>query len=263
MHVAVTGASSGIGEALGREMARSGAAVTLVARRAALLEALDGELCSAGARTCVIPADLSDPEAACAWIPRAEAALGPIDVLINNAGVQDVGPFAESDPASTRRLLALDLETPLRLVREVLPGMLARRSGVIVNVTSLAGLVPTPGMIAYDAAKAGLSAASEALRWELRGTGVHVLTVYPGPVETAMARAAIDVYDGAGGGVASRMPIGTTDVLARRVRRAIERRSARVVYPRFYWLSALFPGISRAVTGLLTPRLGAGPSPAP
>lgn len=251
MHVAVTGASSGIGEALAREWGRAGARVTLVARRRELMERLAGEV----GRALVLPVDLSDPAASTAWIAEAEAAHGPIDVLVNNAGVQDVGAFARSDPESTDRLLAVDLATPLRLVRAVLPAMLGRRAGTIVNVSSLAAIVPTPGMVAYDAAKAGLAAASEALRWEVRGTGVNVLTVYPGPVETAMARHAVGVYEQAGAGVASRMPAGTTDVLARRVVRAVERRSARVIYPRIYWLSALFPGVARSITGALAPRL--------
>jgi short-subunit dehydrogenase len=239
MHVAITGASSGIGEALAREMARAGHKLTLVARRRALLDRLAAEI---GGETFVREQDLRDPRAATQWVASAEAALGPLDVLVNNAGMSNTGLTAQSDPDTAVTLLHTNLVSPLLLTRHVLPGMIARGRGTIVDVASIAALAPQPLFTWYGASKAGLAAFSESLRGELHGTGVHVVTVYPGPVTTPMAEVN---YAAVGGrtGVVGALPEGTADELARRIRRAIERRSARVIYPSFYlstrWLAPL------------------------
>lgn len=238
-HVAITGASSGIGAALVREFVRSGASVTMVARRRDLMETLAAEV---GGRTRIVAADLSHASAL-GWIAPAEAELGPIDVLINNAGVQIIEPTAEVDPAAARALIELDLIVPLALAGAVLPAMLARRAGTIVNISSLAALAPPPGMTHYNAAKSGLAAASESLRGELRRSGVNVLTVYPGPVDTAMSRAAYASYQPSR--FASALPSGTAEELARRVRRAVEQRHGRVIYPRIYAFFRYFQAVPR------------------
>ena len=230
MHIVITGASSGIGAALARELAKlPGARLTLVARRKPLLEALASEL---DAKTLVIERDLSQPEDPSEWLDEAVRANGEVDVLVNNAGVQVIGRTAAIDVARGEASLHVNLLTPLRLTRAVLPGMLARRRGTIVDIASMAALAPTPGMTYYNASKAGLAAASEALRGELRGTGVNVVTVYPGIVATTMAHDALAAY---GSNVALRLqPRGTTSALARIVRAAIVRKRARVIYPRSY-----------------------------
>src|SRR5262249_3961453 len=156
------------------------ARVTMVARRVALLDALRDQL---GEHVRAQPADLADPAQASAWLGDAVAAFGEVDVLVNNAGVQIVARTEEIDVAAMRSLFEVDRLSPLALVQAVLPAMLRRRAGTIVNVTSVAGLAPTPGMTHYSAAKAGLAAASECLRGELRDTGINVVTVYPGPVD--------------------------------------------------------------------------------
>jgi short-subunit dehydrogenase len=254
LHVAVTGASAGIGAAIAREYAANGARLTLVARRRALLEPLAAELLAAhGTRTHIVVADLGALADATAWLAGAEQALGPIDVLVNNAGVQIVGPSVGSDVAAAEALLTVDLLAPLRLCLAVLPDMVARGGGCIVNVASMAAIAPTPGMTYYSAAKAGLAGASEALRGELRRTGVHVVTVYPGPVRTEMEAAARTRYEPSV--VTANLPTGEPAVLARRIRRAVERRSARVVFPRFYHLSRMFPGVTSWVLGRYTPAL--------
>jgi short-subunit dehydrogenase len=250
MHVAVTGASSGIGEAIAREYAAAGADVTLVARRRPLLEKLAGEL---RARTAVVEHDLSDPARAADWIAAAEAKLGPIDVLVNNAGMQIIGPTAEANVDSADALLRTNLLTPLRLVRAVLPAMLARQHGAIVNIASLAALAPTPGMTWYNASKGGLAAASESLRGELLSSGVHVVTVYPGIVDSAMARAGLDAYEQSR--ALALQPRGTPDELARLVRRAVDRRHARVIYPRVYHAARWMPAVTRWVLDHFTPPL--------
>jgi short-subunit dehydrogenase len=245
MHVAITGASSGIGAALAREYGQHGAAVTLVARRRPELEALAASL--PHARVCV--QDLADPAQATAWLGEAERAHGPIDVLINNAGVDNAGPIANMDVALANRLLAVNLQTPIALTRALLPAMLARGHGAIVNVTSVAALAAPPMLATYAASKAGLAAFSESIHIELRARGVHVLTVYPGPVATPMSDL---VYAAFGGrrGTLRLLPEGRADVLARRIRRAQQARAARLIYPRFYWLARWFPGITQAVTAL-------------
>ncbi len=247
-HVVVTGASSGIGAALVREYAGAGARVTMVARRGALLEQLAAEL---GDRVAVVLADLSRPEQATAWLDGAQARFGPVDTLVNNAGVQIVARTVEVECDAMRNLFEVDLLSPLALIQQVLPGMLARDRGAIVNIASLAALAPTPGMTHYSAAKAGIAAASECLRGELRGTGVRVLTVYPGPVDTPMARAAYDVVPPTA--AVKLLPEGVPTVLARRIRMAVERRRARIVYPRVYVLARHTPALTRMMMDAMTP----------
>lgn len=260
MHVVITGASSGIGEALAHEYLRRGAKVTLVARRLDRLE----KIAEGRAEAChLVRADLAEPEPTFDWLAGAERAHGPIDVLVNNAGVQIVAPFVATPIADAERLFRVDALTPFRLTQRVLPAMLARGSGCIVDVASLAAIAPTPGMVFYNAAKAALAALSESLRGELRGTGVHVVTVYPGPVSTDMERAARDAY---GDTAAARaVPTGRTDVLARRIADAVTHRRARVIYPRVYALTRHFPNVTRFLLDRLTPRTRAAAAlpPAP
>jgi short-subunit dehydrogenase len=250
MHVVVTGASSGIGEALVREYARAGAAVTLVARRKELLERLAAEV---GGRTLCVGSDLTRTEAACEWVDEAEQALGPIDVLVNNAGMQIVAPTDATRPEEGEALLRLNVHTPLRLTLRVLPGMLQRGRGTIVDVASMAALTPTPGMYYYNASKAALAAASESLRAELKGTGVHVLTIYPGPVHTPMGDRGIEGYEPSK--AAALLPWGTAEELARLVRQAAEKRKPRLVYPRSYGMSRRFPNLARWLVATCAPRL--------
>jgi short-subunit dehydrogenase len=242
-HVAITGASSGIGEAIAREYLRRGARVTLVARRRALLEGIAA--CAPG-RAHVVARDLGDPAEAASWLPAAEAALGPIDVLVNNAGVNVVGRTAAIAWDEIDAVLRLDLVAPLRILRAVLPGMIERGGGAVVNIASVAALAPPPGMFAYSAAKGGLAAASESLRAELRGTGVRVVTVYPGPIPTDLGLAAAKRMKETLG--TRLMPWGTSAELARRVADAVDRGCPRVVYPRFYGLSRWFGPLARWVT---------------
>jgi short-subunit dehydrogenase len=247
VHVAVTGASTGIGRAIAREFAAAGAKLTLVARREDLLKALAAEL-GAGH---VAAVDLADPSRATGWIEASVAAQGPIDVLVNNAGVELVACLAETDIDAAERLLRLNLHTPLRITLALLPGMIERRSGTIVDVASVAGLVGTRGYTYYAASKAGLAAASELLRGELRGTGVHVVTVYPGPIHSEMAERGIAALESSPW--LDRAPWGTAEVLATRVRRAVEAKRPRVIYPSFYMLSRWFPWLGRWIADATAP----------
>jgi len=250
-HVAITGASSGIGAALARELAKHlpGARLTLVARRKELLEALAAEL---GPTCRAVAHDLADAERAADWVPGAEAAHGPIDVLVNNAGMENTGPTAAADVETCKKLFQLNLVTPILLSRRLLPEMLARKSGMIVNVVSVAALTPPPMQAYYGASKAGLAAFSEATRGELAGSGVHLLTVYPGPVKTSMGEAGWAALGGREN--LPPVPEGTPEELARRIRRAMEKRKSRLIYPRFYVTARWLPWLSRFLTDRYAPR---------
>jgi len=253
LHVAVTGASSGIGEAIVREYAALGAKVTMVARRHAQMEAVTK---SVDTRTQIFAVDLSDSSQATSWLAEAQAGFGPIDILVNNAGAQLVDNFAATDLERAEQVLYLDLHLPLRLTRAVLPDMIARNSGTIVQIASLAAIAPPPGMVYYNAAKAGLAAASESLRGEIRGSGVHVVTVYPGPIDTPMGRAGYAALERTAS--VQMLPEGTPDVLARLVRRAVEKRKLRVIYPHVYMFARHLPGLTRWWLDRYSPKVVAG-----
>ncbi len=178
--VVVTGASRGIGAALATELARRGARVVLVARSAGPLDKLAAEI---GGES--FPADLADA-AAIEPLVRGIEAVGPIDVLVNNAGVDLTGDLVDLPTAEITRLLAVNLGAPMLLCRAVIPEMLRRGRGHIVNVSSLAGTNALPGVAPYSASKAGLSHFTAALRADLAGTPIGTTLVQIGPVESTM-----------------------------------------------------------------------------
>jgi short-subunit dehydrogenase len=250
VHVLITGASAGIGAALARELARRGAKLTLVARRRSLLDELATEV---GGAPCVIDVDLSDPQVVPQVIEKAEAAHGAIDVLINNAAVQRIDAAAETDIEAAEKQLLLNLHTPLRLTHTLLPKMVERRSGTIVDVSSAAAFAGQLGMAYYTASKAGLAFASELLRGELRGTGVHVLTVYPGWINTDLGDNGAARYDIKG--IQKIYRPGDAPKLAKKVADAIEKKKDRVVYPALNRAPMIFPWTSRWVMDRLGPEL--------
>ncbi len=253
-HVVITGASSGIGAALARELGKSGARLTLVARRRDLLEALAAEI---GPSCRVLAHDLADPDSVPALLAAIEAGHGAIDVLVNNAGMENTGATAAADIEGCKKLLQLNLVTPILLMRELLPGMLARGSGMFVNVASVAALVPPPLQTYYAASKAGLAAFSEATRGELAGSGVHFLTVYPGPVTTPMGEASYAALGGRDN--VPKVPEGSPQVLALRIRRAMDKRRKRLIYPRFYVMSRWMPWLGRWMVDRFGPKLPPAP----
>jgi short-subunit dehydrogenase len=179
----VTGASGGIGEALARELASRGHDLVLVARSAGKLQALADELAAAhGVSAQVVTADLAVPGAATELAARLEGTQ--VDVLVNNAGFGDFGEFATADPAKISQMVQLNVATLTDLTRAFLPPMLARSKGRVLNVGSTAGFMPGPLMAVYYATKAYVLSFGEAVANELRGTGVTLTTLCPGPVET-------------------------------------------------------------------------------
>ena len=185
--VLVTGASSGIGEQIAREFARRGYPVLLVARRADKLTELAAAL---GAQAHVLAADLADPEQRAA-LPERVAALGlTVDVLVNNAGLSNLGAVARVEPADDLRLIEVDVAAVVDLSTRLVPGMVARGRGAVLNVASVGGFGPVPFQASYGAAKAFVLSYTEAMREELRGSGVTASVVCPGPVRTGFGAAA-------------------------------------------------------------------------
>jgi uncharacterized protein len=186
----ITGASSGIGEALARELARRGHGVTLVARRADPLDRLATELGASGVQANVLVADLSDRDARAGLLGRiTDHGLIP-DILVNNAGFSTLGPVAASDPATETNMIEVDVVAVADLCSRFLPGMVERARGAVLNVASTGAFQPLPGQAAYGAAKAFVLSYSESLSGELKGSGVQVTVLCPGPVETGFGERA-------------------------------------------------------------------------
>lgn len=181
----VTGASAGIGGAIAHDLAARGHNLILVARRKELLDELAHELAGAhGIRAEVLPTDLADARARERLPARVDKLALDVEILINNAGFATSGPFQDSDPARELEQVRVLVEAVVALTRAFVPSMVERRRGAILNVASTAGMQPLPYNAGYSAAKAYVLTFSEALHQELRGHGVTVTALAPGPVET-------------------------------------------------------------------------------
>ncbi len=179
--VLITGASRGIGEALAERFAESGATVALVARSAESIEKLAGDLGGSAH-----PADLADAAQVRALIRRVEDDAGPVDVLVNNAGIDISKAFADYTAEDVERIYRVNLLSPVELCRQVIPLMLRRGAGHIVNVSSLAGVGVFPGLTAYSSTKAGLTHFTAGLRADLKGLPIGTTVVELGPIPTDM-----------------------------------------------------------------------------
>lgn len=186
----VTGASSGIGEEIARQLARRGHGVTLVARRAEKLAELASELGGLGVRAEVLAADLSDRTARAELLDRVTAAGLVPDILVNNAGLSTFGPVSASDPGAELNMIEVDVVAVADLCARFLPGMVSRGRGAVLNVASTAAFQPLPGQAAYSAGKAFVLSYTQSLAGELRGSGVTASALCPGPVHTGFSEAA-------------------------------------------------------------------------
>jgi len=179
--VLITGASSGIGAELARQADAAGARVGLLARSTTELEKLRAELRGASE---VVTADVTSPAEVAAAVALVTKSLGPIDVVVNNAGIGAYGAFLDTDAEEIERLMRTNYLGIVHVLKAVLPGMVERRRGHVVNVGSIAGRIGAPFEAAYSASKFAVSGLSEALATELRPFSIGVSIVSPGPVDT-------------------------------------------------------------------------------
>jgi len=185
--VAVTGASSGIGEATALACAKAGAAVALAARRAERIEALAARIASEGGRALALQTDVGEEAQAQAFVQRAASEFGRLDVLVNNAGVMLLGPIVGADTEEWRRMIGVNLFGALYCTHAALPLMVEQQGGDIVNVSSVAGRSARLGSGVYNLTKFGLGAFSESLRQELVAHAIRVTLIEPGAVATELA----------------------------------------------------------------------------
>jgi NADP-dependent 3-hydroxy acid dehydrogenase YdfG len=223
--VAITGGARGIGLATARELSGRGALVAL------------GDLDDAGAAVAArgLPSrawgghlDVADRQSVAAFLDAVESNLGPIDVLINNAGVMHLGRFEDESAAATAQQVSVNLLGVINGVKEVIPRMRARARGHVINVASVLGRSGLPGAATYAATKHGVCGLSEAVRAELRGSGIAVTVVLPHTVATELASGFRDLRFGLG-------PV-TPEQVATSIARAIERRTPTVWVPRWHAL---------------------------
>ncbi len=253
-HVLITGAAGAIGAAIAREMRGAWPTVrlALLDREADSMASLAASLGNASTHG----ADLRNIDA----LPGVVAAIekhAPLDGLVNCAGIMQVRDVQSWEWDAAASLMAVDLLAPLRLQDLVVRGIVKNpdlTGGVVINVASMAGKVPLKGCAYYGASKAGLAMASEIARADLAPLGIRVVTVYPGPVRSALEQGARDAYGG--GGLFGRFaPTGDPAELARRILSALERDDPRVIYPRLYGVGWTAPNLSSWIT------LSYGPPP--
>lgn len=250
-HILVTGAGGAIGGEIARQFARRfpAATLTLVDRNEAAVSACAQAI---GPQARVALWDLSRPDALQEPWQALVAASGPVDILVNCAGIMEIVSFSGSGWDMGSRMLAINLLSPLRLMDLAIHDMVARGSGGVINVSSMAGRVPIRGCSYYGASKAGICMASEIARNELRGSGVRVLTVYPGPVHSGLeshARAQVRP-----GFVSRAIPTGKPAVIAAQVVEALLADKARVIYPFSYRVANFFIDTSSWFTTMFSPE---------
>ncbi len=180
----VTGASSGIGAAVAVRLAADGAAVGVNGRREEAVSGVVEQIVAAGGKALAVVGDVSDPDDAARVVREVDEGLGGLDVLVNNAGLQEQTPFLELDLATWRRQLSVDLDGAFLVALESCRLMAARGGGVVLNVTSVHEHQPRPGFAAYCVAKAGLGMLTQVMARELAGQGIRVVSVAPGAIET-------------------------------------------------------------------------------
>jgi len=176
----VTGTSRGVGVYIAKALAIKGMNVVLAARNTTDLNRVAKEIKAAGGRAVAVPTDLTDRNGLKTLVSTAEAEFGTIDVLVNNAAIDSVQFFQQESPDVIEQLLAVNLTAPIVLTRFVLPGMLMRRRGHIVNIASLAAKLPFPSDVMYATSKAGLAHFTSSLRAECQGTGVSASVILAG-----------------------------------------------------------------------------------
>lgn len=229
----VTGASSGIGAATARELARRGMQVVLAARRVRELEDQARAISDSGGQAIAVPTDISKAGQVERLVERAEDYFGPVDVLVNNAGIGWTKLLVRSSAEEIERIVSINLTGAILATRAVLPGMLTRNRGAIVNVSSVCGRVAVEPL--YSATKYGIRGFSLALRRQLTGSNVSVSLVSPGNIRTEMTR---DIDE----------PMADPQLVARKIAEVIERPRREVIVPLKHYATVMLeqelPGLA-------------------
>lgn len=245
LNAVVTGASSGIGRVLAERLARDGARVALVARREAELQGVAAAIRAGGGEAVVLPCDVADRAQVFAARERAEASLGPIDLLVNNAGYGHHRPFLEWDLEDMERMMRVNFFGTLYWTKAVLPEMVARRRGWLVFMASVAGKIGVPDESAYAATKFATVGFAEALSLEVEDAGVHVLIVCPGTIDTPF----FDAEALARMPPVARRGMVSAEALVTAIMHALAAGKHELTYPRAiaagYVTKALAPGLMR------------------
>jgi short-subunit dehydrogenase len=250
--VLLTGASRGLGADMARRFARERARLALAARSMADLERVRADCAAVGAEAVAVAADVGDPVSLRALVEAVESSLGPVDVPVNNAGVEEVLDFERTSLERIEEIIRVNVLGVLWLTRLVVPSMIARRSGHVVNIASIAGLTPIPHNDIYSASKHAVVGFSRALRLELAEHGVGVSVLCPGPVDAGMFARWTERPPAVAGGVVS------SRTVAEAVVQAVLRDRGEVVVARGLsrigdWSFAIAPELA----GRLMRRLGA------
>ena len=186
----VTGASSGIGERMARQLAEKGWHVTLVARRVSVLSDHAAAIEESGGSASIAPADLADRSNRERLIAELGTSGRDVAILINNAGWSTMGPLAGAEVSDELAMLALNIDAVVHLTTALLPRMVTKKEGAVLNVASTAAFQPIPGQAGYGASKAFVLSFTQAVRAELSGSGVHMTVLCPGPTDTGFGEAA-------------------------------------------------------------------------
>jgi short-subunit dehydrogenase len=244
----ITGASSGIGLAVAKRWVERGQRAVLVARSGDTLAEIAKDL---GPNAAAFRLDVVDLEALAALPGKVVERFGRLDVVVNNAGVNHRGPFDQFEPAELTQILMTNLVAPVVLSRAAVPVM--ERGGSIVQVASIAGMVPVPGEATYSASKAGLRAFARAAAHDVAGREIHVGCVCPGPVDTGFLRDLEHVPD-----IVLSQPMVSADDVAQAVLRCIDERLDEIALPartgRLATLAYLMPAFAERIRPVLEKR---------
>ncbi|MBK8395334.1 MAG: SDR family NAD(P)-dependent oxidoreductase [Leptospiraceae bacterium] len=254
MHILITGAATGIGESIVEYWYSKFPKDTfsILDKDEKQLKITTDRMNSKGMNVKGFPLDLTKLDEFESTLTTVKSGFGEVDVLINNAGVMIIEDFSVMSWEKGMMMLTLDFIAPMKLIKLLLPSMLSRKSGGIINLASMAGKTPLPGSTWYGGAKAGFGLASEVLAGEVKDDGIHVLTVYPGPVSTALEKGARAGYDE--NAIMKMMPVGDREVMAARIVEGYLKKLIVVSYPDIYDIARIFPPFTDNFVRMFAPK---------